>query len=502
MSLTNFPNRESIPGRNSAKEEAIRSSKWALLSTLSANVAPPLLTLFLAHLLTPEDYGIVGLSIVLISFMRLIQQAGLAQALIQRETDTSAGADADVAFWINLAFALVLYFLIWVSAPVVATFFAEFRIAPVLRVLGLQLLVSAIGIVHSAQMIRRFHFRQLCWLQLASSIAPFVVSIPMAAAGYGYWALIAGLVSGSVINSALLWIFNPWRPQLRFDLAVASQLMRFGGWVLAESFLAWMSLNLDKVIIAKIIGMKALGLYSLAFSIAIMAISIPLSGITSVALPMLSRMQHDITIFKKTYLEGTRLVAVYALPAGAGLALLSGPIVHVVCGDRWTGIETILAILALYSGIGHLWALNSDAYKAIGRPDIMPKIFLSVLLVMAPAIILSAYYGLVAFTAVRSLIVLVGVVPHTYFARQLIGVGRLSVWHASRVAFISCVFMSSAILLVQHAWTWLIHPSLPWTIIGVGVPTGAIAYFGCLFLLDKSLLQSIYHLAKRSFSLP
>lgn len=495
MSLSDHADAETIPNAQ-PKEQAIRSSKWALLSALSSNSMPTLLALFLAHLLTPEDFGIVGLSIVLVSLMRLVQQAGLDQALIQRELDNRD--DADAAFWMNMVFAAALYALLWVIAPYIASYYAEPRTALVLRVLGLQLLFSAAGSVKSSMMVRCFRFRALFYVQTASSATPFAVSIPLAVCGYGYWALIAGLVASSLINTAMLWVFNSWHPRLRFDFTAARRLMQFGGLVLLESLLAWVSLNLDKIIIAKTMGMKALGLYSFAFSIAIMAVSIPLSGITSVALPMLSRMQHDMPAFKKTFLEGTRLVAAYALPAGVGLALLSEPLVRIAFGTKWTGMETILSVLALYSGLGHLWALNADAFKAIGRPDIMPKLYAVQLLVMVPALFASARYGLLWFTITRSLVVCVGALPHTFLAVRTIGVPVNYVCQSCRHQIGATVLMALLLGGLLYFSPFRFSGAANWLMLILMIAAGVLTYLGSLFLFDKAFVISVYSLGKHS----
>ena len=498
MNLAIRADGEKLFSEPSPKEQAVRSSRWALLSALSSNIMPPLLTLFLAHLLTPNDYGIVGLSVVLVSLMRLVQQAGLGQALIQREAGN--GDDADAAFWMNLVFAVALYALLWASAPFIARYYEEPRTASALRILGLQLVFCAAGSVQSSLMVRNFSFRPLFYVQIVSSTAPFGVSIPMALNGHGYWALIAGLIAGSFINTALLWAFNSWRPRLRFNLAVARRLMRFGGLVLLESLLAWTSLNLDKIIIAKILGMNALGLYSFAFSIAILAISIPLSGITSLSLPMFSRMQRDLPAFKKTYLDGTRLVAAYALPAGAGLALLSEPIVRLVCGDTWTGMETILSVLALYSGLGHLWVLNSDTFKAIGRPDIMPKLYAVQLLVMVPALFVSAHYGLLWFTITRSLVVCVGALPHTFLAVRIFGVPVNYLCQSCRYEIGATALMSLLLGAVLYFSPFRFSAAINWLVLTFTVVAGALTYLATLFLLDKSFVNSLYALVKRSIT--
>jgi O-antigen/teichoic acid export membrane protein len=486
------------PTRHPVKEAAVRSSKWALLSSVPANLTPPLLTLSLAHLLTPGDFGIIGLSIVFVSLLRLIQQAGLGQALIQQRRESAA--DADAAFWMNLVFAVLLYGVVWIAAPVVASYFSEPRTLEVLRALGLQLPINALGQIHSSILMRRFHYRLLFWIQVASSVAPVVVSIPLALNGWGHWSLIVGMVAGSLVNTALLWKFAGWFPRARFDIPSAGRLIRFSSWVLLETLLAWLSLNLDKVIIARIIGIEALGLYTVAFSIAMAAISIPLGGITSITLPMFSRLSHDKSAFKKTYLESTRVVAAYALPAGVGLAFLSDPVVGAICGEKWAGMSTVLRILALYSGFGHLWAINSDTFKAAGRPDVMPRLYTLQLFVMLPALVASAHWGLVAYTVTRSLVVLIGAFPHTYFAVRTIGVPVTYLWQACRNVTGATAAMSVLLCLTVSMWPFEPGYVSDWLLLSCATIAGTLCYVGALMAIDRTFVNSVFELAKNSLA--
>jgi O-antigen/teichoic acid export membrane protein len=216
------------------------------------------------------------------------------------------------------------------------------------------------------------------------------------------------------------------------------------------------------------------------------------------ALPMFSRMRQDRPAFRKTYLDGTRLVATYALPAGAGLALLSEPLVRLICGDKWTGMETILAVLALYSGLGHLWALNADTFKAMGRPDIMPKLYAVQLLVMVPALFASAHYGLLWLTITRSLVVFVGALPHTFLAVRAVGVPANYLCQSCRHQIGATVLMSLLLGIVLYFSPFRFSSAVNWLMLMLMVVAGALTYLGSLFVFDKTFVQSVYALAKRS----
>jgi len=485
-----------ILSADEVKQQAMRSAKWALLNSFVPRVLALVLTTVLARLLTPDDFGLVAIATLVVSLMSMIQQSGLGQALVQRQVQVDEAAS--VALWLNVTLSVVLYAVLWLLTPLVSDLYEEPRLTPVLRVLGVQLVFSALGIVHTFLMARHFRFKKLFLIQTASTTAPFLVAVPFALSGLGYWALIFGALTGNLATVFLTWWFEAWRPRFIFDAAIARQMSSFGVFVFLESFLAWMLIYFDNAVVGKILGTKALGIYALAFSLAVAVISIPISAITGLTLSMFSRMQNDSDALKHSYLAGTRLVATYAIPAGVGLALIAEPGARLLFGENWDGLGTTLSVLALYSGFGHLWVLNSDAFKAIGRPDIMPKVYAPVLAVMIPAYVISAHYGLLTFTIVRSLVVVVSAVPHTWCAVHFLSVPRNYLWNACHSQIIPTLLMAAFLFTFTQTLSFNSGFHLRVLVLISAPLLGLFVYLGALYLLDRTLFLSIRSLIRTS----
>jgi O-antigen/teichoic acid export membrane protein len=481
---------------NEVKQQAMRSAKWALLNGFVPRLLTLVLTTVLARLLTPDDFGLVGIGTLVVSLMAMIQHSGLGQALVQRQVRVEEAAS--VALWLNLTLSVVLYTLLWLLTPLLSALYEEPRLISVLRVLGLQTVISSLGIVHTFLMTRHFRFQRLFCIQAGSTIAPFLVAIPFALSGSGYWALIFSSLAGSLVTVLLAWGFEPWRPRPIFDTAIARQISSFGGFVLLESLLAWMLIYFDNAVVGKVLGTKALGIYALAFNLAVSVISIPISAVTGLTLPMFSRMQNDPMELKNAYLAGTRLVATYAIPAGVGMALIAEPSARLLFGENWEGLGATLSVLALYSGFGHLWVLNSDAFKAIGRPDIMPKVYIPVLAVMIPAYVISAHYGLMTFTIVRALVVVVSAVPHTWCAIRFISVPRNYLWNACRSQIIPTLLMAACLFTLTQVFSFELGFHLDLFVLLFAPVLGLLIYLSALYVLDRDLVLSIRSLIRNS----
>jgi O-antigen/teichoic acid export membrane protein len=211
----------------SLTHKTIHAFKWSVLGEIASRTVGPLVFLVLARLLVPEDFGVVAAAMVTISFSQVFSDAGLSKALIQRQTRVEESAN--VVFWLNLGIGLVIVAILTAAAPLIAGFFHDERIAPVVRVLSLQILLAAFSSVHTALLQKDLNFKQLFWVRLATTAVPGLASIPMAIHGMGYWALVAGTLVGQVAQSTMFWMLSPWRPQWGLDRGLTWELIAFGG---------------------------------------------------------------------------------------------------------------------------------------------------------------------------------------------------------------------------------------------------------------------------------
>ncbi len=314
------------------KEKVISSVKWTALIEVVSKAAPPLIFIVLARLLTPTDFGVVATAMIAISFSQIFCEAGLSQALVQ--TSEPLEKAANVVFWLNLVFGVLVYQILFFTAPLAADFFHSPASLSVIRVLGLQIVINTLTSVQQALLVRDMGFRQLFWVKLATVFVPGLFSIPLALSGFGVWALVAGALAGSILNLILLWARSSWRPRWEFDRLMASKLFRFGFWVIVEGLAFWVLVWGDNLIVARYLGSRDLGVYSLAWTISVIIFSSVSAPIYSISYPTFARLQDDMQTLKSTFLKANRLLISLSLPLGTGLLLVGPQIADVFFGAK------------------------------------------------------------------------------------------------------------------------------------------------------------------------
>jgi O-antigen/teichoic acid export membrane protein len=400
-------------------KQAVQSGKWAFLARISQILGGSVIFLVLPYWLAPTDFGVITMFSSILALLIIIQQPGLMESIIQREKDPEKIRDA--AYWLSVIISLILYLIIFLSAPIIEEFFNQPGLTIPLRVAALQILFLGFTNIPMAWLQRSFRFKSYAFIQLISSLVMIGVSIGLAILGKGFWAYIYGLLSGAFIRLFLVAIFAHWKPSLHFGFYWWGIIIKFGFFVLLEMLLGWLLIWFDNVVVAKNLGSEAAGIYALAFSLSTTVISLPISAITGITLPTFSRLQNNIDILRKYYLLGTKIIATYSIPAGIGFGIIGPTLINLIYPGRWEGLGIIIPILALYAGFGNLWILNTDAFKAIGKPQTMIKIYIPVVLIMIPLYWWGSTIGLLQFTIIRSLVVLISAFPHCYFAIKYLG---------------------------------------------------------------------------------
>jgi PST family polysaccharide transporter len=196
----------------------VHAVKWSFLAELVSKAITLIVFIVLARLLTPEDFGVMSAALMVIAFSQILWEAGMGKALIQRQTDIEDAAN--VAFWINLGLGvLIAGLLFWGAQPIALTFFQDARVTPVLQIMTLQVLLGALSSVQTALLQKEMDFKKLFWVRMATVALPGFASIPLAWGGMGYWALVAGTLTGQAVQVMMLWRMSEWRPRWRRRLS-------------------------------------------------------------------------------------------------------------------------------------------------------------------------------------------------------------------------------------------------------------------------------------------
>jgi PST family polysaccharide transporter len=398
----------------SLTHKAIHAFKWSVLGEIASRTVGPLVFLVLARLLVPEDFGVVAAAMVIISFSQVFSDAGLSKALIQRQHRVEESAN--IVFWLNIGIGFVIVAILLTVAPLIAGFFHDERITPVVRVLSLQILLSAFSSVQMALLQKDLNFKQLFWVRLATTGAPGLASIPLAIYGMGYWALVAGTIVGQVVQSAVFWMLCPWRPQWGLDRGLTWELVAFSKWAMLSALLGWFYGWMDAIIVGHFLGSHDMGLYRTGQTFVTMIFGLFFSPLLPVLYSAFSRV-HDLYKVSQSLLIVVKGIAIVAFPIAAGLITLRVPIEKLVFGDEWGGVGMVIAILALVQGLAWLVGANGEAYRGVGKPHIETWAMALSLIAYFIGYVVSVQYGLVVFLLSRLALVSIGLFSQFVIAR-------------------------------------------------------------------------------------
>jgi PST family polysaccharide transporter len=477
------------------KTRAIKSVKWTVLAEIVSRAAAPLVMLILARLLTPEDFGIVGVAMIVIGLAQILQDFGFEKTLIQRETRVTESAN--IVFWSNMSFGILVYLILFLGAPIIADFFHDSKVVDVLRVLCLQIILISLTTVHLALLQREFKFKQLFFVRFGVAFVPGIVSIPLALMGHGVWALVWGTLAAGTIQVILFWHLSNWRPDFNFDVPLARQLFGFGVWVTLEALLGWLIVWGDSIVLGHFLGVSELGVYRVGTIFVILAFGIFFDPLRSVAYSSFSRLQSDNAELKRSFLKTTEILSAISLPIGFGLALIAYPISSLIFGNKWEGIEIVIAIIGIMYAVGWVVGINPEVYRAAGRPDANVKLLVANAIYFIPVYVLAAPYGLLVFCIARLGVSVVSLLLHFYVANKILKLPFTYLKSYVKSPLIASFVMGALLYGMVNLFD-IFEGWQGWLKLIIVITSGVISYLGALWLIDRDLLTQFFRLLREA----
>ncbi len=385
--------------------------RWSLFGELATKLVQPLVFIILARLLAPTDFGVMAAALMVIGLSQVLWDAGMAKALIQRQGPIQPAAN--VAFWTNLALGTgVAALLVPSAAPIAREIFDDLRVGPVLQVMALHVLLGAFFSVHTALLQKQMRFQQLFWIRFASVVLQSLASLPLAFSGTGYWSLVAGSLTGQMVQAVLLWKLSGWRPTFNFDSAVAREMARFAGWVAASGLLLWAFLWLDSLIVAFYLGSHQLGLYNTASQLTAMVFAMLFAPVAPVLYSHLSRMGEDRNRIAAAATIVIRATVMVAVPTGVVLASIAAPLSDALFGPRWEGIAFVIGVLAVGQALSWIVGMNGEFFRALGKPSRETMINALALPLYLAGYLVAIRHGFETFVWTRLALTVCGVAIH------------------------------------------------------------------------------------------
>lgn len=395
----------------------LHSLKWSTFGELASKVLPPLFYIVTARILTPEDFGIVATSAMVVAFASIFWEAGLSKALIQNQ-EYDIQKMSNIVFYSNLILSLLTYFLLFLLSDPIATLFHDERVADVIKVSGLSLVIGAFMSTQTALLQKNFAFKKLFFSRLIGTIVPGFVAVIMAFWGYGYWALVWGSIASLLFQVLMLWYLCSWRPTLEYDTNIAIQMFHFSKWVLFSALLSWFFIWGDIFVLGFFFTPHELGLYRTGNYFVGAVIGL----VTIPAIPVMysyfSTIQKDKEKVKEVLLFSSKVVSFFALPMGVGIYIVQDSLSDFLFGEKWVGIAPVIGYLALTHGLAWIVGLNTEVYKAIGKPKIefiMQGITVPFYLI---TFFLASQISFIFFLQARFFLVVFGIGMQCYFLNK------------------------------------------------------------------------------------
>ncbi|MCK5225275.1 MAG: lipopolysaccharide biosynthesis protein [Planctomycetes bacterium] len=474
------------------KSRSLRAVKWSTLAEVFSRVVPPITLFVLARLLSPSDFGVVGIAIIVVGLAQMFQEFGFGKALIQ--TKENVEIYANNAFWMNAWLGCVIYVVLFFTAPFIAFFFNSPESIIILRVFCLQVVITGFFAVHSAWLLRKMDFKSIFFVRVTASILPGCVSVVMAFSGMGVWSLVWGTLTGSMAQLVLYWILSDLRPAWNINFVILKKMVIFSRWILLEGFFGWIINWGGSIAIGHYLGVKELGIFRLGVSLLLFVSYVFFTPIIPVALSFFSRLQSNGAELKNSYIKLTQIISALSLPLGVGIALLAKPIAVVFLGEKWIGIEIVILYTAIRVGLGWVFGLNSTIYTAIGRPDLNAKLLIATSVVTLPAYILGAQYGLYVFCVVRLITSLMENGANYFIAKKTLDLPATFLLRPLLIPISGVIVMTIAIVIFMN---FIDVYNITGLILAVVI--GVLSYVASLWIIKKDFVIWSFRYGRQVF---
>jgi O-antigen/teichoic acid export membrane protein len=369
----------------------VRGLGWKLVSQIAIQGTRLAVGITLARLLTPHQFGLAAMALVITAFVVPFADMGLGSALVQRPTIDET--DRSTVFWASVGAGVGLSLLGFALSPLIADFYGDDAVAPLVAVLCLSFAITSLGATQRSLLARAMNFRSLELRTVAGTVAGGVGAVVVAAMGYGAWAFITNEIVLALVSTVLLWSLVPWRPQFRFGRRNFRELSGYGGRVLGGASFTNLSRNADNLLIGRYIGAHALGLYAFAYNLMLASLMRIVAPLQQVIFPALSRIQHDRRRLASSWIRGTRLIAATSGPILAGVLVTAPDLVPLVFGEKWKDAVPIVQLLCI-AGISQCAvALNDTALKAVNRVKLFLRFSGVAFAVNLAAFVLGLHWG-------------------------------------------------------------------------------------------------------------
>ena len=391
------------------RRSVISSLLWKFLERCSVQLVSFIVSIILARILTPKEYGVIALVLVFVNIAGVIVEGGLNTALIQKKNADQL--DFSTIFYSSIGVALVFYGLLYMSAPSIANFYNNEELTNVVKVLSLSIFFYAINSVQKAYLTRNLLFKSLFYSSFGAILASGFIGIFLAIKGFGVWALVIQSISSQIATTVIMWFTVKWRPTLEFSWKRFRKLFDFGWKIFASNLLINIFVNIRSLIIGKVYNASSLAYFDRGKNLPALIVDNINSSVQAVIFPVLSSIQDERETIKAMVRRSIKSCAFVIFPLVIGLAVASEPLVRVLLTDKWLGAVPFIRIFCIAYLLLPMQIANLEAIKSLGysgttlKLEVIKKnIELIILLITVPISVEMIAWGIVLYNLISLII--------------------------------------------------------------------------------------------------
>ncbi len=453
----------------SLKDKTVKGVGWSAIDNVVQYAVSFVVSIVLARLLSPDDYGLIGIITIFTAVCTVLLGGGLGAAIIRKKDVTDD--DYSTAFIVNLCMSALLYVIVFVCSPLIADFFNREELVSLTRVSSLGLIVGALSIVQQTRLTKQIDFKTQTKISLIAYSTSGVIGIVMALVGCGVWSLVAQGLSSQVLRTILLWFFNHWAPRLRFSKKSFKELFGFGWKLMISSLLDSIWKELYQVVVGKFYSPATLGQYTRAKGFSQLFSSNLTAVIQRVTYPALSDIQGEkerlVSAYRRIIKTTMFITAICMLSLGA----ISEPLLYCLIGPKWHEAAVYLPLICIAGSLYPLHAINLNMLQVQGRSDLFLGLEVIKKIIGLAPLFVGAFVGILPMLYVNLVTGLIAYFLNSYYSGRLVG---YSSW--SQIKDIAPSYgVATIIALSMYFFKYL--PLSNWIILPLQLVVGVSVFF-------------------------
>jgi len=402
-------------------KQVVKGVFWSVLENLGGLIFKFILGIMLARILMPEDFGIFGIVMVFMDISNELVQGGFGQAYIQKKNTTKE--DAATVFYFNLLVSAIIYAVLWISSPLIASFYKQPELINIIRVMAIVVIIDALRVIKLASLMKEINFKKKTVVMLISILIAGIISIVMAMKGFGIWALICNTLLSRLFNTIGLWIKSERIPLKNFSYSSLKTMFSFGSWLLISSLISKLFQNINTLFIGRYFSPAILGFYTRSNQYKNMAVGQIFTAINTVTFPVFSLMQDNKEQLRSAMKKFSQQVLLIILPLILTLLVIAKPFIILLLTEKWSPMIPYLQLFCIIGAIFPINAINNQILVAQGYSKLRFKITMIKVVLRVLNLVALYQFGVLYILGGEVLISFISLIINTYYTKKILNYG-------------------------------------------------------------------------------